>query len=180
MRGNIISERASNTVIPGNYLKSGMRELRIPRNFPKKPVGVGEVTRIPTPVRARTRLHDATTLGRDFLQQLIHFCRRAHVVRQREAGKSRSRRRHSGIRRQQLARVQRQPGLAEFEKSYFGRCGYPGKAQYLFVKARRALEVGDAEGYEAEAGFHVIRLLCLLEDADDKQQQCSPDSGHHD
>lgn len=38
----------------------------------------------------------------------------------------------------------------------------------LLIKPRRALEISNAEGYEAEAGFHVVRQLCLLEDADDE------------
>ncbi len=67
-----------------------MRKVWIPGNFPQKPVRVGEVAGIPSPIRTLSGLHDASARCSDFFEKTINLSFRTHVMREREAWESRA------------------------------------------------------------------------------------------
>jgi len=59
-----------------------MGKARIPGDFPQKPVGIGKVPRISTPIRSVTGLDDPATRGGSRLQQSVHLGHGPNVVRE--------------------------------------------------------------------------------------------------
>ena len=62
-------------------------EVRVPSNLPQVAIRIGEIARIPTPKYLLPRFHNPSAYGRYMGEELINFCRRLEVVRQRNSRK---------------------------------------------------------------------------------------------
>src|SRR3990172_6676682 len=97
----------------GLGIRSHMRKARVMSNFPDKPVEVCEVSRVPTPVRRLSRLRDLGTESGNTREQCVYLCRRAHVMRKREATKTGALSRTAGVGSEALTRPKSKPCLSK-------------------------------------------------------------------
>ena len=127
----------------------------IPGYFPKKFIGISEISGIATPVRRLSRLHDTAPRSDRILEKLVRLAGRTDIAGHGKPGETRPLGRDPGVSRQQLSGVERQPDPADVEEDHALRRGDPGKPESGLVKPGRSIQVRDAKGDKADPRLHL-------------------------
>src|SRR5689334_16428949 len=118
------------------------REVRIPGDLPEVPVRIGEVAGASAPRRVLRRLHHLSARGVRLRYRGLNLTFLTHIVRERDAAKSRTIRGDLCIASQALTREQTQRQRTRLKENHLAPADRRRFEPKLLVKRARAREIG--------------------------------------